>query len=92
MAHQTSKIFVIGGTGAQGIPVIRGLIQDGKYSVRVLTRDTSNARAASIRAINPKKVEFIEGSFASEKTLREGLTGCDGAFGKFEFSDKDGPE
>jgi uncharacterized protein YbjT (DUF2867 family) len=38
-AHTTSKIFVIGGTGAQGMPIIRALVADKKYSVRFLTRD-----------------------------------------------------
>ena len=38
-SHTTSKIFVIGGTGAQGMPIIRALVADKKYSVRFLTRD-----------------------------------------------------
>lgn len=33
------KVAVIGGTGAQGAAVIKALVQDGAYSVRVLTRD-----------------------------------------------------
>jgi hypothetical protein len=33
-SHATSTIFVIGGTGAQGITVIRDLVADEKYSVR----------------------------------------------------------
>ena len=37
--HTTSKIFVIGGTGAQGMPIIRALVADKKYSARFLTRD-----------------------------------------------------
>jgi uncharacterized protein YbjT (DUF2867 family) len=38
-SHTTSKIFVIGGTGAQGMPIIRALVADKKYSARFLTRD-----------------------------------------------------
>ena len=38
-SHTTSKIFVIGGTGAQGMPIIRALVADKNYSVRFLTRD-----------------------------------------------------
>lgn len=79
MSHfQTTKIFIVGGTGAQGIPVIRGLVKDKKYSCRVLTRDTKSARAQQLLALG--NVELIEGTFASEKDLRAGLRGCDGAF------------
>jgi LmbE family N-acetylglucosaminyl deacetylase len=77
-SHATSKIFVIGGTGAQGIPIIRDLVKDGKYSVRVLTRDSSSARAKGLLALG--NVSFLEGSFADEAILREGFRSCDGAF------------
>lgn len=33
------KVLVIGGTGAQGAHVVKSLVEDGAYSVRVLTRD-----------------------------------------------------
>lgn len=42
-ANESPIVFVVGGTGAQGIPVIRGLVQDGAYRVRFLTRDASSA-------------------------------------------------
>lgn len=77
-AYKTSKIFVVGGTGAQGIPVIRGLVKDKKYSCRVLTRDSTSARAKQLLALG--NVELVTGTFASEKDLRDGLRGCDGAF------------
>lgn len=76
--HQTSYIFVIGGTGAQGIPVIKGLVKDKKYKCRVLTRDVHSARATNLLALG--NVELIEGTFASEADLRRGFRGCDGAF------------
>jgi uncharacterized protein YbjT (DUF2867 family) len=77
-AFKTSKIFVVGGTGAQGIPVIRGLVEDKKYSCRVLTRDKTSARAQQLLALG--NVELVTGTFASENDLREGFKGCDGAF------------
>ena len=77
-AYKTSKIFVVGGTGAQGIPVIRGLVEDKKYSCRVLTRDPNSARAKQLLALG--NVELVTGTFASENDLRKGLRGCDGAF------------
>lgn len=72
------KVFIVGGTGAQGIPVIKGLVQDGAYSARVLTRDLNSARARSLTQLG--EVELVEGTFASETDLRKGLNGCDYAF------------
>ena len=46
-----SRIFVIGGTGAQGIPVIRALVSDQKYSVRFLSRDPGSRRATDLLAL-----------------------------------------
>ncbi|TGO14685.1 hypothetical protein BTUL_0050g00810 [Botrytis tulipae] len=77
-SHQTSKIFIIGGTGAQGIPVIKSLVADKKYQVRVLTRDTTSTRAQQLLALG--NVELFEGTFADEEILRAGYKGCDGAF------------
>lgn len=77
-SQNTSRIFVIGGTGAEGIPVIRSLIKDKKYSCRVLTRDHNSSRAQALVALG--NVELIEGTFADESNLRNGYLGCDGAF------------
>src|ERR1700752_3914985 len=77
-SHTTSKIFVIGGTGAQGIPIIRALVADKKYSVRFLSRDSASRRATDLLALG--NVSILEGTFADEATLREGFRGCDGAY------------
>ena len=77
-AQTTSTIFVIGGTGAQGMPIVRDLVADGKYSVRVLTRDATSPRAKALLALG--NVSIVEGSFADDDVLREGFRGCDGAF------------
>jgi uncharacterized protein YbjT (DUF2867 family) len=74
-----SKVFIIGGTGAQGIPIIRDLVADGKYSVRVLTRDHLSPRAKSLKALGDN-VELVAGSFTNEQSLRDGYRGCDAAF------------
>ncbi|RBQ73034.1 hypothetical protein VDGD_00880 [Verticillium dahliae] len=71
-------VFVVGGTGAQGIPVIRGLVKDGAYRVRALTRDLHSARAKQLLALG--NVELQEGSFASETDLRAGFHGAQAAF------------
>jgi hypothetical protein len=73
-----SKIFVVGGTGAQGMPVVRGLVSDKKYEVRLLSRDRTSARAQTLLALG--NVEILEGTFADEDTLRAGFSGCDGAY------------
>jgi uncharacterized protein YbjT (DUF2867 family) len=77
-SQHVSRIFVIGATGAQGLPVVRGLVGDGKYSVLALTRDASSARAKSLLDLGG--VEILEGSFDNEAILREGFRACDGAF------------
>lgn len=71
-------VFVVGGTGAQGIPVIRGLVKDGAYAVRFLTRDANSARSKQLLAMG--NVEAIEGTFASESDLRKGFRGAQYAF------------
>lgn len=71
-------VFVVGGTGAQGIPVVRGLVKDGAYSVRFLTRDANSARSKLLLSLG--NVEAQEGSFASEADLRKGFRGAQYAF------------
>ncbi|KAK3346056.1 hypothetical protein B0T25DRAFT_506176 [Lasiosphaeria hispida] len=74
-----STIFIIGGTGAQGMPVVQGLVADGKYAVRVLTRDPTSRRAQQLAGLGPD-VQLVAGTFTSEADLRAGFTGCWGAF------------
>lgn len=76
--HASPTIFVVGATGAQGMPVVKGLVADGAYSVRALSRDGGSERAQSLAALG--NVTIVEGSFADEDVLRQGLRGCDGAF------------
>src|SRR6202034_4802686 len=77
-SYTTSKIFVVGGTGAQGLPVIGALVADKKYSIRALTRDATSRRANALLALG--NVSILEGTFADEATLRQGFRGCDGAY------------
>lgn len=79
MTSQTdSRIFVVGGTGAQGLPIIEALVADRKYSVRALSRDAGSRRARALVALG--NVEILEGTFADEDTLRQGFRGCDAAY------------
>jgi hypothetical protein len=77
-SRNASRVFVIGATGAQGLPVVRGLVGDGKYSVLALSRDAGSARARSLVELGG--VSILEGSFADEANLREGFRACDRAF------------
>jgi nucleoside-diphosphate-sugar epimerase len=58
-------VLIIGGTGAQGIPVVKALVHDGAYKVRLLTRDPSSPRARQLQALRPDLVDLVEGTFAS---------------------------
>lgn len=78
LTQQAPLVFIVGGTGAQGIPVIRGLVKDGAYRVRALTRDPESKRAKLLLALG--NVELVTGTFASEQDLRAGFHGADYAF------------
>ncbi|KAL3477179.1 NAD(P)-binding protein [Aspergillus californicus] len=77
-SQQVRKVFVVGGTGAQGIPVVSSLVLDKKYQVKVLTRSKNSPRAKHLASLG--NVELVQGTFASEIDLRQGYRGCNGAF------------
>jgi hypothetical protein len=77
-SHHVSKIFIIGGTGVQGFPIVKALVSDKKYQVRVLTRDATSDRAKELLALG--NVELLQGTLTNEETLRKGFRGYDGAF------------
>ncbi|MFE1603280.1 NmrA family NAD(P)-binding protein [Methylobacterium sp. ID0610] len=77
-SQQASRVFVVGATGAQGLPVVEGLVGDGAYSVLALTRHAGSNRAQSLLKLG--NVSLLEGTFADEDTLRVGFRACDGAF------------
>ncbi|EXA32360.1 hypothetical protein FOVG_16406 [Fusarium oxysporum f. sp. pisi HDV247] len=74
-----STILAIGGTGAQGIPVVRGLVFYGRYAVKVLARGTQSPHAQELVSVSPK-VQILEGTFTSEVDLINGLQGSQGSF------------
>ncbi|KAK5652259.1 hypothetical protein OQA88_10607 [Cercophora sp. LCS_1] len=79
MSKPKPTIFIIGGTGAQGIPVIRGLAKNDTYTIRVLTRDPTSARAQHLAALSPD-VHLLRGTFTFESDLRAGFAGAWGAY------------
>ncbi|EJF61901.1 NAD(P)-binding protein [Dichomitus squalens LYAD-421 SS1] len=88
MASTTTRsskklILVIGGTGAQGIPVVQALLapaSDGApspYAVRVLTRNPDSSRAQQLTA---QGVEIFKGSTDDFDSVYAALDGVYGAF------------
>ncbi|EFY86035.1 NmrA family protein [Metarhizium acridum CQMa 102] len=70
--------LVIGGTGAQGVPVVKALASDSEYAVRVITRNASSKEAIELAAI--PGVTILEGNTYHEPTLREALKDVDYVF------------
>ncbi|KFZ20417.1 hypothetical protein V501_00157 [Pseudogymnoascus sp. VKM F-4519 (FW-2642)] len=72
------SVLVIGGTGAQGRPVVKALASGSKYSVRVLTRDTTSSSATELASM--PGVTIFEGDAYYEPSLRKAFIGIDCAF------------
>jgi uncharacterized protein YbjT (DUF2867 family) len=94
MSELSNTVLVIGGTGAQGMPVVKGslslfwrekmltefiaLASGSKYTVRVLTRDSSSDQARELAAI--PGVSIFEGQTYHEPTLRRAFKGVSYVF------------
>ncbi|KAH9221445.1 hypothetical protein DL95DRAFT_519429 [Leptodontidium sp. 2 PMI_412] len=78
MSSPKQTILVIGGTGAQGAPVVKELTRDSKYAVHVLTRSTTSGSALELASL--PNVALIPGSSLKEADLYSALTGIDIAF------------
>ena len=79
MAAPLKTIFVVGGTGAQGYPIVEALVaSDSGYAVKLLTRDIESERAKALAAL--PNVTLVTGTFASEDDLRAGFANAWGAF------------
>lgn len=58
--------------------MISGLVQDGKYRCKVLTRDVESTSAKQL--VNLGNVELLEGSFTDENKMKEGYKESQGDF------------
>ncbi|KAF9073414.1 hypothetical protein BDP27DRAFT_1215951 [Rhodocollybia butyracea] len=72
------EILVIGGTGAQGIPVVEALSESKRYRVRILTRNGKSSRAQRLSRL--PNVTLIEGRQDSQDDLHRALKGVYGAW------------
>ncbi|PTB37970.1 hypothetical protein M441DRAFT_49455 [Trichoderma asperellum CBS 433.97] len=84
----TKTILVIGGNGAQGVPVVQGgillpLISTGLsqhgYHVRVLSSNENSEHSKKLRDIVPN-VQFVTGRPTDETALHSAFAGVDYAF------------
>ncbi|KZV78939.1 NAD(P)-binding protein [Exidia glandulosa HHB12029] len=79
MSANKKIITVIGGTGAQGRPVIEALVAaPSLFSVRVLTRDANHELAKELVA--KYGVEIVEGSVLDDAAVAKAFKGAYGAF------------
>ncbi|KAL5086172.1 hypothetical protein Trisim1_009504 [Trichoderma cf. simile WF8] len=74
----TKTVLVIGGTGAQGVPIVQELDQHG-YRVSVLTRDPESEHSQRLRSVAPN-VQYVTGTPTDEDALRSAFAGVDYAF------------
>ena len=71
-------VCVIGATGAQGIPVVRALTEDGKYAVRAVTRNATSPDAKMLASW--PNVTLSVGNVFDENFLRQAFRGTQLAF------------
>ncbi|MBN9162289.1 MAG: hypothetical protein BGO98_27750 [Myxococcales bacterium 68-20] len=74
----TTKILVIGATGAQGIPIVRALAEDGRNEVSIFTRDASSARAKMLLEL--PGVTALQGNTMNEKDIYDAFRRVDGVY------------
>ncbi|KAH7095144.1 NmrA family protein [Paraphoma chrysanthemicola] len=72
------EILVIGGTGAQGLPVVKAISSSKEFSARVLTRDAKSTRATELAKL--PKVSLVEGRQDSQEDLHRAFRGVYGAW------------
>ncbi|KAL3427435.1 NmrA family protein [Phlyctema vagabunda] len=75
MSVKKQTVLVIGGTGAQGRPVVHALTEDRKYNVHVLTRSAKSTAALEVASC--PGVTIIEGDSYDDATLYAAYTGID---------------
>ncbi|KAM0148831.1 hypothetical protein ACHAQE_004402 [Botrytis cinerea] len=78
MASTKPLVLIIGGTGVQGMPVVKELAQDGAYSIRLITRRADSPHAQELARL--PGVTIVEGDIYSEHDLHKFFSGCTHAF------------
>ncbi len=87
--NQKQVILVTGGTGAQGGSVAKALLEQGKFGVRVLTRNTGSEKALELEAAG---AEIVKGDLDDKNSLLQAMQGVYGVFGLTSFWEHFGKE
>jgi uncharacterized protein YbjT (DUF2867 family) len=82
MTRETSKVLVIGATGAQGSPVVRELTKDGRYEVVIFTRNARSARAQALLKL--PGVTAFEGNTTVEQNIYDACRQVDGIYANLD--------
>jgi len=77
-------IVVFGGTGRQGGNVVKALLKDGRWNVRVLARNATSKKA--VRFLN-RGVEILQGNMQNVDDLRKLMQGAYGVFAVTNYWD-----
>lgn len=77
-------ILVTGATGAQGGSVARKLLADGKFAVRILTRDETSPGA---KALQKAGATVVKGDFNNMPSLLNAMENVYGVFGVTDFDE-----
>ncbi|KAM6516776.1 hypothetical protein FALCPG4_014949 [Fusarium falciforme] len=75
---ELKEIAVVGGTGAQGMPVVEALAASGRYRVRVLTRNLESSRAKQLAAL--PNVTLVQGAQDNMADMHKIFKGAYGAW------------
>ncbi|KIC89751.1 NmrA family NAD(P)-binding protein [Flavihumibacter sp. ZG627] len=75
-------ILVTGATGAQGGSVAKALLEQGKFGVRVLTRNAGSEKALELAAAG---AEIVTGDLDDKTSLLQAKQGVYGVFGLTNF-------
>jgi len=76
--NEKKLILVTGGTGAQGGSVVRALLKQNKFRVRILTRDPQSRKAQILQRAG---AEVVKGDLGDRVSLLKAVKGTYGVFG-----------
>lgn len=82
--QQKRKILVTGATGAQGGSVAKKLLSDGRFDVRIFTR---NGKSTNATALQKAGAEIYSGDFNDVASLRSAMENVYGVFAVTDFEE-----
>ncbi|MFN8290371.1 MAG: NmrA/HSCARG family protein [Chitinophagaceae bacterium] len=87
--NKKPQVLVTGATGAQGGSVARTLMREGKFRVRILTRNPQSYRALVLQRAG---AEIVVGDMQDKESLKKAMAGVYGVFGVTNFWEHYGNE